>query len=108
MLDGGHTVNIHGDHGHVHVRVHVGGDAWWLQSSTCTKPRVFDTSMLMSASPRPSEKGARPVQTMHASTSSVSTSAFVLASIISIVTGLTPGIPGVTCKNKRNWLVARG
>ena len=50
----------------------------------------------MLSRPKPSESGARPVQTMHASTSKPSTSSFVFASIISMRTGFSPGIPGTT------------
>lgn len=44
--------------------------------------------------------GTRPVATMHASTSKVSLCSLVLASIILMVTGLTPGMPGVTSEAK--------
>eukprot|EP00964_Phaeocystis_antarctica_P040452 scaffold23113_cov36-Phaeocystis_antarctica.AAC.1 len=63
-------------------------------SLTCTKPR--STLTLASSRPRPSEKGARPVHTITASGSMVSTCSFVTASIILTRHGLTPGTPGVT------------
>ena len=52
----------------------------------------------MPASSKPSffVLGTRPVATMHVSTSSVSTCSFVSASIISMTTGFSPKIPGVT------------
>mmetsp|Transcript_9091 Transcript_9091/g.15838 ORF Transcript_9091/g.15838 Transcript_9091/m.15838 type:complete len:271 (-) Transcript_9091:974-1786(-) len=45
---------------------------------------------------RPVVKGALPVATMHASTSKTSTTFLVLKSVSSMVTGLMPGMPGVT------------
>mmetsp|Transcript_11312 Transcript_11312/g.42239 ORF Transcript_11312/g.42239 Transcript_11312/m.42239 type:complete len:246 (-) Transcript_11312:856-1593(-) len=67
-------------------------------SFTCTNPRTV--SMPFSSRPRFSVFGLRPVATMQASTSSVSTCSFVLASIISMVTGFTPGTAGVTLEAK--------
>mmetsp|Transcript_17105 Transcript_17105/g.51722 ORF Transcript_17105/g.51722 Transcript_17105/m.51722 type:complete len:223 (+) Transcript_17105:924-1592(+) len=67
-------------------------------SSTGTKPRLV--SMLTFSRPRPSEYGLRPVHTITASTSSVSTCSLVLASIILIVAGFSPGMPGVTSDAK--------
>mmetsp|Transcript_32029 Transcript_32029/g.95682 ORF Transcript_32029/g.95682 Transcript_32029/m.95682 type:complete len:270 (-) Transcript_32029:1017-1826(-) len=64
-------------------------------SETGTKPRR-SVSALIAPRLSPWVKGARPVATMHASTSSVSTTFLVLKSVSSIVTGLTPGTPGVT------------
>mmetsp|Transcript_12011 Transcript_12011/g.27510 ORF Transcript_12011/g.27510 Transcript_12011/m.27510 type:complete len:248 (-) Transcript_12011:804-1547(-) len=63
-------------------------------SSTATNPRLV--SMPASSSPMLAVLGTRPVATMAASTSSVSTCSLVSASIISMVTGFSPGIPGVT------------
>ena len=65
-----------------------------IRSFTGTNPRWVSTLML--ARLRPSVYGARPVATRHASTSIVSTTSRVLKSLSSIVTGFSPGIPGVT------------
>mmetsp|Transcript_46865 Transcript_46865/g.99537 ORF Transcript_46865/g.99537 Transcript_46865/m.99537 type:complete len:247 (-) Transcript_46865:968-1708(-) len=63
-------------------------------SSTATKPR--EVSMPDSLSPMSEVLGTRPVATMAASTSRVSTCSLVWASIILMVTGFSPGTPGVT------------
>mmetsp|Transcript_34279 Transcript_34279/g.79204 ORF Transcript_34279/g.79204 Transcript_34279/m.79204 type:complete len:318 (+) Transcript_34279:624-1577(+) len=63
-------------------------------SSTATKPREVVTPA--ASRPISAVLGTRPVAIMAASTSRVSTCSLVSASIISIVTGLSPGIPGVT------------
>mmetsp|Transcript_8 Transcript_8/g.20 ORF Transcript_8/g.20 Transcript_8/m.20 type:complete len:219 (+) Transcript_8:404-1060(+) len=65
-----------------------------IRSFTCTKPRSVSTPH--ASSPRLFVKGTRPVATMHASTSRVSTCSLVPASIILIRTGFSPGTPGVT------------
>mmetsp|Transcript_1797 Transcript_1797/g.7265 ORF Transcript_1797/g.7265 Transcript_1797/m.7265 type:complete len:216 (+) Transcript_1797:203-850(+) len=65
-----------------------------MRSFTGTKPRWVST--LMEPRPRPSVKGARPVATRHASTSMTSTTSRVLKSESSMVTGFSPGMPGVT------------
>ena len=65
-----------------------------MRSFTGTKPRWVST--LMEPRPRPSVKGARPVATRQASTSMTSTTSRVLKSESSMVTGFSPGMPGVT------------
>mmetsp|Transcript_24183 Transcript_24183/g.71701 ORF Transcript_24183/g.71701 Transcript_24183/m.71701 type:complete len:467 (-) Transcript_24183:67-1467(-) len=65
-----------------------------ILSSTGTKPRFVST--LTFSRPSPSENGFRPVHTITASTSIVSTCSFVFASIILTVAGRSPGMPGVT------------
>mmetsp|Transcript_56891 Transcript_56891/g.66499 ORF Transcript_56891/g.66499 Transcript_56891/m.66499 type:complete len:236 (+) Transcript_56891:643-1350(+) len=74
------------------------GSSWetWTRmwSSTAMNPR----EAVIPASSRPmlAVLGTRPVATMAASTSMVSTCSLVVASIILIVTGFSPAIPGVT------------
>mmetsp|Transcript_22293 Transcript_22293/g.44491 ORF Transcript_22293/g.44491 Transcript_22293/m.44491 type:complete len:224 (-) Transcript_22293:902-1573(-) len=67
-------------------------------SSTATKPRLV--SMFRLSRPQSLVLGTRPVATMTASTSMVSTCSFVLASIILMVAGFSPGTPGVTSEAK--------
>ena len=83
-----------------------------IRSLTGTNPRL-SVSTPSASSPRPAVYGARPVATSTASTSSVSTTSFVLKSVSSILTGLTPGTPGVTlvastpvCQSIRRGLIS--
>mmetsp|Transcript_20911 Transcript_20911/g.27491 ORF Transcript_20911/g.27491 Transcript_20911/m.27491 type:complete len:209 (-) Transcript_20911:550-1176(-) len=62
------------------------------------KPRTV--SMPMVSRPNPLVLGTRPVAIMQASTSMVSLCSLVLASIILIITGFSPGTPGMTSEAK--------
>lgn len=62
---------------------------------TCTNPGPL-VSIPLASSPMSLVAGARPVATRHASHSIVSTCSLVSAEIISITTGFSPGMPGVT------------